>query len=430
MRFYTAIVIASEAPSGRAFFSLLLILWVLALAPTEASAEADTPLPYGFLLLPAEMAEPSIRPTRSTNAPSPINSEAVERLSRSIEAIAALEAAQGPYHAGLAEPLLEAAATAREMNRDDTAIELYSWALQNLRINQGLATDNQLPVVEALLELHREAGDLEAVNDREAYVFRLAGNGQQPLSDESLRAAERYLAWWQEWLVLQEGEYRGRELWDLHQTGSDLAESVCESTAFAARWCAPLTLRALGSLYLIDYQVEPISEFVDPRRRAVRPDWDQNPFDDRLYALEDAAYATGARMLQTAMERVPDDPDLRLALADWRWFQGRRGAAREDYRGLYADLRGRFERPEPLPVLPGFRRDTRLARDSDPVMIRAEITSSGRARQVEIIGPGQVEEGVRVRARRALRETRFRPRLDANGEPENAVIELDLLALR
>ena len=401
----------------------LIVSLIMVSALPCAHADRDTPLPYGFLLASAE-AQPV-----ATDRPT-VNSEAMVALSRARESISALEAARGPYHPGLAQPLLAAAALAREMRFDEAAIELYSWALQNLRINRGLATPEQLPVVEALLELHREAGDSEAVNNREAYIYRLAGRGQRPWSEDRLRAALRYLAWWQEWLLLKGEWYDGRELWDLHRAGEALAESVCAAEAWAQEWCGPMTLRALGTLYLIDYQIEPIDDFGDPRRLRRRPDWDQDMFDQRLYDLAASAYAAGVRLLQTALERVPDDPDLKLALADWRWFQGRQSSAREDYRALQAEMPARFVEPEPLPTLPVFRRDPRLARDSDRVILRVKVTARGQAREVEFTGPETVEEGVRIRARRALRDTRFRPRLNANGEPEDAEVTLSLLALR
>lgn len=402
--------------------SLVVGLMLVVVAP-HAQADRETPLPYGFLLAPAATAV-------ATPEQPAVDSETLRALTRARASIVALEAERGPYHPGLAEPLLAAAELAREIQRADVAIELYSWALQNLRINRGLATAEQLPIVEALLELHRQAGDSAAVNEREAYIYRLAGRGQPPWSDDRLRAAVRYLAWWQEWLILKNDRYDGRELWELHRAGRELAESVCASAEWAKNWCAPLTLRALGTLYLIDYQVEPLDDFADPRRISRRPDWDQDMFDQRLYDLAASAYASGIRLLESALEQVPNDPELRLALADWRWFQGRQGAAREDYRTLSAEMPDRFARPEPLPVLPDFRRDPRLARESDRVVLRAEVTASGRVRDVAFTGPESVAEGVRVRARRALRDTRFRPRLNSSGEPVDAEVELSLLAMR
>lgn len=405
----------------RAAIVLILCLF-RGLTPPPAWAGQDTPLPFGFHLMPASTAPPA---PASQTADSTVSVE----LARAQEQIAALRAAQGPYHPDLADRLLALADRAREYGFPTLAIELYSQGHHNLRINGGLNTQDQVPVLEELLALHRQAGDAAAVNDRETYLHRLAGSSRPPWDDQRLEAADRYLAWQLEWLLLVQGIEHGRAMLDYFDQATELAEEVCASAQWAPIWCARLSVRALGALYLIDYQIDGDFARGFGRRVSGRNDWDRSVTDDRLFSVEESAYATGVRLLEDALRVVPDDPDLRLALADWRWFQGRLSAAQDEYRELQRVLPGRFTRPAPLPELPAVLRDPRLARASALVSLDMEISSRGRVRQAEVRDSDELEDGMRSRARRALRETRFRPKLDASGEPVRSSLSLTLVVM-
>jgi hypothetical protein len=243
-----------------------------------------------------------------------------------------------------------------------------------------------------------------------------------------LRAALRYLRWRQQWAVIGEWERQERFAANLYNDGVAIAESVCADPEYAAEWCAPITIQALGTLYLIDYHVEPlVSEDYYPRTPNY-VDWDRTVADERLLTIERSAHGRGRRLLDAALEVVPDNPELLLAAADWGWFQDRRGGARKIYRRLVTEEGIELDTPVPLPQQPLLSRDPRLAEEGDRVRVAMTITANGRAREVTF--PDDTEEALRIRTRKSIRETRFRPAFDANGEAIDARVEFDWVSLR
>ena len=91
-----------------------------------------------------------------------------------------------------------------------TQIRFWNWfSISYGRINDGLYSERQVPLLRELLQSYREAGDYEALDERYDYYFRLYGNGQPPYTEIRLRAALEYLRWQREALRLGVG---GREL--------------------------------------------------------------------------------------------------------------------------------------------------------------------------------------------------------------------------
>ena len=84
-----------------------------------------------------------------------------------------VESAGGPYSDGLTEPLLGLARYHRGQGELETALALYQRALHLLRVNDGLYSERQIPLVREQLQLYREAGDFKALDQRYDYFFRL-----------------------------------------------------------------------------------------------------------------------------------------------------------------------------------------------------------------------------------------------------------------
>ena len=78
--------------------------------------------------------------------------------------------------------LVNAAREAEEYGSAEAALNLYRWALHSTRINSGLSTAEQLPLLERILELLRDQGDPDKVGRQIDYFYRLLGGGAEPWS--------------------------------------------------------------------------------------------------------------------------------------------------------------------------------------------------------------------------------------------------------
>lgn len=399
-------------------------VWVGLMSTTgDIVLAADSPAPFGLEIDYRQDPHPA------SGAPTTAQRAALEE---GIARLEAAEAAAGPFAPALTEPLLDLAASAWELQDRETALSLYAAALHRIRVNEGLYSERQLPVVQALMAIFREQGDREALSDRADYFYRLTGSGQPPWNMTKLRAALGYLQWRQEYLSHQSGTYwatNTAEILALYELGEDLRERVCDDPEFAVTWCDDFSLTQLRSYYLIAYRVQPLVSDSPFAMYQPGPDWQVPPSQQRLENIDRSLHRRGVDMLEAALALSPEDVALRLAMADWQWFNGDSRAALDVYRTVRGADPGRFSTPVPLPDLPRFSRDARLADAAGNLRLTATISPRGRVDDIDTVADAEADDWS-GRAGRALRRVRFRPALDDSGEPMAAVLDLDLTVLR
>ena len=120
-------------------------------------------------------------------------------------------------------------------------------------------------------------------------------------------------------------------------------------------------------------------------------------------------------MLEKAIALAEDQTDLELALADWRWYFGRRGAAKDVYRELYESHPELFSVAQALPQGLTAAVTSRADPEARPSSYRFTVNKLGKARDLSLqAGSGEGTDPNRIR--KALRDIRFRPSLDSKGE--------------
>ena len=70
-----------------------------------------------------------------------------------------MEISAGPYATGLTDPLLNLAHYHKARGDFDEALQSYRRALQLVRINDGLTSPRQLPILRAMLEIYRASSN-------------------------------------------------------------------------------------------------------------------------------------------------------------------------------------------------------------------------------------------------------------------------------
>ena len=96
--------------------------------------------------------------------------------------------AAGPYGQGLVEPLYSKGYHYRSQGDYDEAIETYLRALHVTRINDGLTSKRQKPILRELMAAYRDSGQPRSLDQDYEYLFRLYDLGTE-LDDDSLHVS-------------------------------------------------------------------------------------------------------------------------------------------------------------------------------------------------------------------------------------------------
>ncbi len=347
-----------------------------------------------------------------------------------------LELLGGPYDDALAEPLAGLARQHRQRGDYSEALSTYRRALHVIRINDGLYSERQIPVLRELLMTFRETGDYESLDQRYEYFFRLYGSGKPPYTELRLRAALEYLRWQREALMRELKGDRRRRMLNLIALNGELLEAVMTDPVAPYTWKRDLTQSQMRNLYLLKDQFA-------PKLQEASLNSSQNTFSAKplVEDLEDqkmdlalrGAVNKGRRLVQVLQQEAAgqgpvEQASLQLALADWFHWNGSRQRAGTAYREVISLLQEAGEQellhlwmglPVELPANGAFLRPANPAVDA-PAVIRARFDVSAKGRvsnlNTEILSGEAASELNRFR--RQLGGTLFRPGWEG-GEPRS-----------
>ncbi|MEE4277355.1 MAG: hypothetical protein V2I82_02690 [Halieaceae bacterium] len=405
---------------------LLLCLCLLAgarSAPLYAAAE-----PHGKRYLAAADAPVPVAGAAFTPEPPLAPADLRRRVTQLREQAREQEFGAGPYAARLGETLADLARALDSVGDAEGALEARERALHLIRINDGLYSARQGPVLRDLLNSFREREDYVALDERYSYFFRLFGAARAPYTELRWRAAMEYFNWQREALLLNvDGDPR-RRLVELHTLQDDRRQALLERAG--EEWVAlrEISLSQLATLYLIEEEIDIPELLYDPRtqRRRREDPLDFDPMQERVENLKNSSRSRGRSLLEEALEANPgaaprERAELQLALADWLQWHGSTRSAREVYEDAWKTLTEAgltqlreeyFEQPVPLPAAPVF-----FIADSPlgpPLSCRLDVSISGRARVRDCSGTG--DGGSLTLLRRLLQASRFRP-VFRDGQP-------------
>jgi hypothetical protein len=400
-------------------------------AALTTPVSADPGQPYGrdFLLVDADAAGVPQAPMAAVASDQlALARDAVERLQALVEQ---LELRDGPYSGSLSEPLSDLALQLERLGRGDEAQRLRERALHLLRVNEGLYSLSQLPLVRALLDAERRRGDYAALDQRYGYFFRLYGNGQPPFTEPRMRATLEYLRWQREAVVRGLDADPRQRLLSLIDRNEQLLQRLSLEAEQPWVWLRDAALSQLANLYLLAEQMQ--HEVLPPQRLggfaqpSVRRDFDEfDPRRERLLSLGRSLRPRGSDLLEQLLARAPDAVEraaVQREYGDWEQWLGQTTSADDWYHASWQTLRDSgdtalveswYGTPQPLPANGAF-----TAGNDEPglvLVVSLSVDARGRADDVQVQERADARREA-TRLRRWLRETRFRPALDANGEP-------------
>jgi hypothetical protein len=419
-------------PGRRLLLQSLGLLYVLVM-PAQA-ALAGKPTPYGEYFVRLGQSWPDAGSVAAWPEPGP---GSAKRESASYQRqLSRLEDEGGPYADGLAEPLADLARLYRSSGDIQLAQQTYRRALHIVRINEGLYSERQVPILKALFETYRMTGDMATLDARYDYFFRLYGSGQPPYTPVRMGAALEYLRWQREALRLGLDGRDTERLLTLYALNEQMLQGAATDPNVEFTSYRALALSQLRNLYLLQERYEPRVEPIGPAASTGMPgawDDDEDVGQRRLETLQRNALARGRTLMEELISRTPPGQLEALAgawleLADWNQWNDRHQDALVAYSQVVKLLQeaGRAQllqqwlgQPVELPANGAFWQPRPLPPGAEPIVVQAsyDVSASGRASNVEVAALASEDDRKASRVRRNLAQTRFRPRI-VNGEPE------------
>lgn len=349
-----------------------------------------------------------------------------------MDSINSAEGQGGAYASDLAEPLQDIGRAYQSEHKHREAMRYFRRALHLSRINEGLYTESQLPVLDYMIDSHLAMGQLFDVDDKQNYRFRV----QQKLytaGDPALLDATREYAEWQRQAYLDGfagNNYRRLvDIYDMYSAQIDHLEAGEQGEASLV----PHLYQRMEAEYLLSqYEGEKEAEIQvsvsNPLDKKFALSTD--PAVNRFKYLKDFNYRNGERTMKRIVELLEQAEEVdavklaeaKIALGDWYlwWDVLVRGiqAYEEAWMILeqdgskYTNPDSLFSEPVELPVTSVFHPGSiTSAREQQALAtILFDVSRQGRAREVEIVEqdpPGEM--GARVALFDMVKEMRFRP---------------------
>lgn len=357
------------------------------------------------------------------------------------DAIAHLERGRGAYADGLSEQLLSLGLTLQRQGRHGEALDVFKRGVHLARINHGLYSAQQLPLLQAEIASHLATGQLSLADERQQYMYRVQ---MRSLDGGSMAGALMQQANWQfnayRWGVGGPGFLRLMNMWDLYRLALN---DIVSREGEASQDLLPPLYGMLRAQYLIsEYNGEEQSSGFDSGEG-----YSGTIEYNRFNAYRNQSYDKGRAVIQAIYDigRQPGAGDPVAAaealamLGDWYLWHDQREESFRAYDEAMTELANLddaqleierlFGKPVPLPDLDGVRT---LPKTADPetanLLLEFGVNGRGKVVDLERIDDNEVNDGLANRVMRTLRKTRFRPRFE-NGEPvatENIVWAYDI----
>lgn len=336
----------------------------------------------------------------------------------------------GPYSVQQAITLSREGARYQEQRRYEPAIEAYSKAVYLLRVNEGLATPLQVPLLQQIIESLLAQGRFVDADNYQNYLFRIQRENLRPSDPEMLRAVEQYADWQRNAYISELDKDRYARILGMIDLYTDMADAVVQEQGELSPILLPYLRGKLKAQYLM-------SIYPGESEAAVAVELQQQDNVDlptlkkmRFMRFRDFNYRYGEQNIRQMRDIIESDPasgtlevaNATVALGDWHQWHHRYALAQNAYREAWELMAGEageeawrrqtFGAPLELPREVVFQ-PGRLAipvPNTGEVRLGFTVSPHGEARNIEVLVPDEAEDADTVnRGHRFLRDIRFRP---------------------
>jgi tetratricopeptide (TPR) repeat protein len=376
----------------------------------------------GAVLSAQEMDTPAIEQRLSASA------VAQEQSFR--KTIAGIESSQGAYGSALSEQLLSLGLALQSQGQHDEAVGLFKRGVHLARINDGLYSTQQIPLLQGQIASHIALGDYAQADERQHYMYRVQIRNKD--NGEPLTKALMQQANWQRSAYFLgigvQGYIRIMNMWDMYRLA--LNEIIAREGDTSPKLLLPLH-GMLEAQYLIseyDWEGQSHSSSDDLGARQEL---------NRFMAYRAQSYQKGSAVI-TAIHDIELEREGAQSVAtaqaltmlgDWQLWHDKRDTAWQTYQEAMVELAERddaqvqidhlFGEPVALPDVSGVRPlpPTVDTAEAD-ILLEFGVTERGRVVNLERVDEDESDSRnpKAYRLMRKLRKTRFRPRFEA-GQP-------------
>lgn len=396
-----------------------------------------------------------------------LSSEQHQRQSL-LQTVAALEANGDTWHPLIAESMTSLAQLMQQEENHEEALAMLERALHISRVNNGLFSLQQAPVIDMQVNSHMALGEWAEADSLRQYHFYIHSRSMQSREPELIPAIVSYAEWhikaYEDRRIEVMPVTRLIDAYQLYSVALNLAESQNEPAAWPRERFLQRMAYVAWRLSLVAPQMRP--EVMYARSRQVDDSWVKNMTNDENQ-LRPSTFAMGEEALQgiialraAHLEAAAPESSVRrdllkqhveavLQLADWHLLFLRRQGSAQQYQLAWQmlanedeDLRrevfgkvvsipayDEYLQPELLQVASSttpLLTNSLVASPIMPVMttqqewpwvdMRFDLTRFGRVSRVELLNSStDISESVRRQVITGLRNTPMRPLVTETG---------------
>lgn len=417
----------------------------------EESVRSRSPLLYIDTPVFVEEGVDPVMPLRASFANPELDPESDPAFSQRSDSIRQynstvtdIELDGGAWDRGLVEELASLGLLQQQQGNHVGAIQTFDRAMHVNRINSGLYTLEQIPVVEQLIQSHMALGDWEEADTYNNYLFHVQQKAYGVDDPRLIPVLDRLATWNIQAFKIGYGNLLGIKLRQSQIMFNAAARMVDVHFGKDDKRFVNYQRNIASSAYLVARNPDLMMEIERPEYRSM-----QQMFAERLNEqrqVQPPGFRTGERALIEIVMfyQEQDDDAYALAeaithLADWYLMFGRRQDTLKNYKIAW-DMLQQLEDSEELTQrlfgkvtpLPAFassietpdafyrNEDGTEALSFDYADVTFDVTVNGITRKVENISEETQDNQAQLsKLRMAVRSMRFRPLL-IDGEPERS----------
>lgn len=397
-------------------------------APVAIEPEVDPILPQSTEILNPEDDPEFIRRV-----------DAIREYNLSVEQI---ETIGGVWDSGLVEQLATLGGLQQQQGYHPDAIATFNRAIHINRINSGLHTLEQVPVIEKMIESHLALGEWEQADLYYNYLFYVQQKAFGANDPRIIPILDRLANWNIQAFNMGYGESLGVRLSSAQMLFSAAARMVGAHFGRGDERFVNYLHNLASSAYLVSTNPGLMEELNRPDIRLAQ-DTLRSQLNERS-AIIPRGFRAGEGALLDIAEYYAREPDSVYELAeafanlgDWYLIFAKRRVAQEKYQQAWNLFSGREDRDEliqrlfgqvvPLPTFSSNSADSLVAasatvKDSEPLEydyadLSFDVTARGTVRNIQILSEQTEANSAQLsQLRRELRRTFFRP-LIVDGVP-------------
>jgi len=338
-----------------------------------------------------------------------------------------LESRLGPYARGLSEQLLGLGTAYQGQGLHEQAIRVFKRGMHLARVNNGLQSAEQIPLLQGMIRSLVASGDFEKADEKQRYLYRVQSKIYEPGAPQMATAMLQRAAWERQAYYLAVGDVaftRLLTMWQLY--GAALTNIASTNGNYSTALLQPLQ-----GLLQTQYMIASFggkTQFGFVAGSAANNHYVEK---NRFGAIRSSNYRQGQAVIAALREvyeyndgeMSPQAAQTWVQLGDWHLWNDKQDSAKLAYQQAWEKLgeledsevqqTAYFTQPVLLPDIEGSARDLLPPENiSGYAEVSYYINRRGRVKDLEITQLEPVDETDNrqpVRLLRRIKYMRYRP---------------------